>query len=77
MTEQFATQSEAWRRGYQWAGDLSDDKTGIDETMAAFGYEIGEPEFEDFLNGANVKQTEQMGDMFGYDFYDDGGDDLL
>lgn len=72
--DKFATQSEAWRRGYQWAGNLSDDKLDIDTVMDSFGYEIGEPEFEDFLNGAEVKQTEQVGDMFGYDFYDDNED---
>lgn len=71
MGEPFATQSEAWRRGYAWAGDLSDNKDSIDDITTRYGYEIDMPEFEEFLNGAEVKQTEQVGDMFGYDFYDE------
>lgn len=71
MTEPFATQSEAFRRGYRWAGDLSDNKPGIDAITERYGYEIDMPEFVEFLNGADVKQAEQLGDTFGYDIYDD------
>lgn len=74
MGEQFATQSEAWRRGYAWAGDLSEDKLNIDRALEKYGYDFDTPEFVDFLNGAEVKQAEQVGDAFGYDFYDDDED---
>lgn len=71
MPEPFSTQSEAWRRGYAWAGDLSEGKDTIDDAIERYGYDFDTPEFHDFLNGAEVKQTEQMGDQFGYDFYDE------
>lgn len=63
------TQSEAWRRGYEWA-DNSQGR-GIDEVMDAFGYEIDMPEFVEFLNGVEFRQNEQLGDQFGYDYLDE------
>ena len=71
MAEPFATQSEAWRRGYAWAGDLSEGNDDIDAAMERYGYDFDMPEAVEFLNGAEVKQAEQVGDRFGYDFYDE------
>ena len=63
------TQSEAWRRGYEWAEDSGGKD--IDEVMEAFGYDIDMPEFDEFLNGAEFRQIEQFGDLFGYDYLDE------
>lgn len=65
------TQSAAWRAGFEWADDLSDDKPGVDEAMEALGIDFGTPECEEFMTGAEVCQAEQMGDVFGYDWLDD------
>lgn len=67
------TQSEAWRRGFQWA-DLDGEKLGCGETAESHGYDFDTPEWADFMNGAEFRQAEQIGDAFGYDYLDEDGD---
>jgi hypothetical protein len=62
------TQSQAWQRGYAWAGDGGD--LGCHETCELYGYDFDTPEYEDFMRGADLRQYEQIGDTMGYDWLD-------
>jgi hypothetical protein len=51
--------NEAWKRGYQWAGDLGPvaDHT-CEEAMEHYGYDLDSTEGGQFMRGVEVGQEE-------------------
>ena len=62
----YATQSEAWRKGYDWARSPVCDLP-IDEAIDAAGYDFDTPEEAEFMMGAEFAQREQGPEVFSYD----------
>jgi hypothetical protein len=54
----YAAQTEAWRRGYDWANDFQDERI-IPDILDDYGYGLHAPETNQFQEGVSFAQNEQ------------------
>ncbi len=56
------TQSEPWRRGFEWAADLDSTDT-CEQRTEKLGYDFISDEWHEFMRGAEFKQNEQQREL--------------